>query len=115
MLKRKRVAKSASLVIAIILSLAVSGCQKEIKGSIEVKGEKQVAFAQMAKISLADAINSAVQSYPGKAIRAELKNLDGFLVYSVEVVTQDNTLMDFIVDAGNGNILEKELGKGGKD
>ncbi|MDR3567683.1 MAG: PepSY domain-containing protein [Syntrophobacteraceae bacterium] len=115
MVERKSGGKIGALVVAIVLAVAVSGCQKEIKGTIEVKGEKQIAFAQMAKISLADAINSAIQSYPGKAIKAELKNMDGFLVYSVEVVTQDNTVMEFTVDAGNGNILGKEPGKGGKD
>ena len=115
MVERKSGAKIGVLVLAMVLAVAVSGCQKPIQGTIEVKGEKQIAFAQMAKISLADAINSALQSYPGKAIKAELKSRDGFLVYSVEVVTQDNIVMDFTVDAGSGTILAKTLGKVSKD
>ncbi len=115
MIERRRAAKLGAVVLGMVLALTVSGCQKRIKGTIQVKGEKQVAFAEMAKISLADAVNSATQSYPGKAIKAELLNLDGYLVYETEIVTNDNTVMDVTVDAGSGTILKTEPGKSGRD
>ncbi|MGC8493903.1 MAG: PepSY domain-containing protein [Syntrophobacteraceae bacterium] len=106
MIERKSAAKIGTLVLAMVFALALSGCQKRIKGTIPVKGEKQIAFAAMAKVSLADAVNSALKSYPGIAIKAELKNLDGYLVYAVEIVTPEQTVMDLDVDAGNGSVLE---------
>lgn len=115
MIERKSAARFGALVFAVVLAIAASGCQKRITGTIPVKGEKEIAFAEMAKIAMVDAINGAVQSYPGKAIKAELKNRDGFLVYSIEIVSQDNTLMELTVDAGNGNILVKEPGRGERD
>ncbi|MGC9194303.1 MAG: PepSY domain-containing protein [Syntrophobacteraceae bacterium] len=111
MVERKSGARFGALVIAMVTVLALSGCQKRIKGTIEVKGEKQIAFAEMAKISLVDAVNSAIQSYPGKAIHAGLKNLDGYLVYEIAIVTTDNNVLDVTVDAGSGTILKTLPGK----
>jgi uncharacterized membrane protein YkoI len=105
MVERKSAAKLGALVLAMVLAVALSGCQKRIKGTIPVKGQQEVAFAQMAKISLPDAVNIVLHNYPGKAIKAELMNWDDYLVYKVEIVTTENTVMDFTVDAGSGNIL----------
>lgn len=99
-------------MLAVVLILALGGCMRRIKGTITVKGEKQIAFAEMAKISLEGAIKSAVQGYPGKPIKAELKNMDGYLVYTVEIVTAQKTVLDVTVDAGSGNILETGQEKG---
>jgi uncharacterized membrane protein YkoI len=111
MAERKSGARLGALVIAMVAVVALSGCQKRIKGTIEVKGEKQIAFAEMAKISLVDAVNSALQTYPGKAVHAELKNLNGYLVYQIAVVTTENNVLDVTVDAGSGSILRAAPGK----
>jgi uncharacterized membrane protein YkoI len=115
MVERKSGAKICALVFALVLTVAVSGCEKKIKGTIQIKGEKQVAFAEMARIPLPAAVNSATQKYPGKAIKVELTNLDGYLVYEMEIVTKENTVLDLAVDAGNGAILKTEPGKGERD
>ena len=115
MFERKSGAMLGGLVLTMVLAVALSGCHKRIEGTIPVKGEKEIAFAQLAKISLVDAVNSAVQGRPGKAIRAELKNMDGYLVYTVEIVTQETTVVELTVDAGNGNVLVTGEEKGAKE
>lgn len=38
-----------------------------------------------------------------------MENENGFLVYDIEIVTPDGDVVDFIVDAGNGDILKMEI------
>lgn len=69
----------------------------------------------MAKISITDVLNDALQKYPGKPIAVELKKKDGYLVYEVEIVAPAKTVVELTVDAGNGAILKAEKEKGEKD
>ena len=54
------------------------------------------------------AINIALAQVPGKVLRAELENENGYLVYGVEIVKTEHQIMDVKVDAGNGKILKIE-------
>lgn len=77
-------------------------------GSIQVKGDDEAGFAKMAKISFDSAINAALKQVPGKVLRAELENENGYLVYGVEITKADREIVDVKVDAGNGKILKIE-------
>ena len=79
----------------------------EIKGSIAIPSE-HTYLAGMAKVSLVQAVEAAVKKNSGKAISAELEEEDGYLVYSVEIVTGDGTV-EVKVDAGNKQILKSEI------
>lgn len=94
------------------------GQQQAYKGSIAVGqsktdenyAEMPVNFEKMAKISLPQAIQTAVNANPGtSAVGISLGNENGFLVYSVTL----NNGLDVKVDAGTGKIVHTE--KAGTD
>ncbi len=62
------------------------------------------------KLSLVQAIGAAEQHAGGRAIRAELENENGRIVYGVEVVGQ-NQVTDVKVDANNGQIVSAQADK----
>ena len=45
---------------------------------------------------------------PGKGLKAELENENGYLVYGVEIAEADRQIADVKVDAGNGKVLKIE-------
>lgn len=57
-----------------------------------------------AKVTLTQAITAAEQHVQGRAIKAELDNENGKLVYEVEVVKQ-NMATDVKVDSADGRIV----------
>lgn len=82
--------------------------ESEVKASISVPSDEAM-LAQMAKVTLAEAVGAALKNTPGKAIAAELEEEDGFLVYVVDIVTNDNQVTEVTVDAGNRKILKTEV------
>ena len=66
--------------------------------------ENDAALLSQAKISLPQAIAVAEQHAQGKAVRAELEDENGTLVYGVEVTNGIQTT-DVKVDINNGKIL----------
>ena len=53
-------------------------------------------------------MNAALKQVPGKVLKAELENEDGYLVYGVEIVMADRQIADVKVDAGSGRVLKVE-------
>ena len=97
------------LAVAVVLGvggLAVSS-QREAKltGSIAVKGNDEAGYAGLAKVSLDEAIQAALQAVPGKVLKVELEDEDGYLVYGVEIAGADRQIADVKIDAGNGKLL----------
>ena len=87
--------------------MALSAQQADQTGSIQIKSD-EAGFAQIAKIPMNSAINAALKQIPGKVLRAELENENGYLVYGVEIVKADQQIVDVKVDAGNGRILRTD-------
>lgn len=107
-MKRKTMtAISGVFLTALIIIGAVSAQQTNPTGSIKVQNE-EVGFAEMAKISLDSAVNAALKAAPGKVVKAELENENGYLVYGVEIAKADRQIVDVKVDAGNGKVLKIE-------
>lgn len=63
------------------------------------------------KLSLVQAIGAAEQHAGGRAIRAELENENGRIVYGVEVVGRKQ-LTDVKVDANSGQIVSAQTDTG---
>ncbi len=71
------------------------------------------------RLSLVQAVGAAERHAGGSAIRAELENENGRIVYGVEVVSQTR-LTDVKVDANSGRIVSAQadqvgLGKAAED
>jgi len=97
--------------LALMAMFAAGAAAKDVKkgdftGSIKAGKNDEAALSDLAKISLVSAIDAALKQVPGQALRAELENENGFLVYGVEIVSADRQVMEVKVDAGNGAILK---------
>jgi uncharacterized membrane protein YkoI len=57
---------------------------------------------------LSEAISIALEEVPGLAVEAELESEGGFLLYEVEILTNDRNLVEVAVDPGNGSVLGLE-------
>jgi uncharacterized membrane protein YkoI len=100
---------------ALVVGLAVAGASFAKSDDSEVHGgtirlEKQVEadFPALAKITLDQAVQKALDAVPGRVLKTGLEKEHGFLVYGVEVVTADKTIMEVKVDAGSGKVLATE-------
>jgi uncharacterized membrane protein YkoI len=75
-------------------------------GSIRVgDDEPQNKLTKLAKVSQAQAEDTATRKMPGKVIETEPDEENGFLVWNVEVSAKDGTTSEVAVDAGNGKVL----------
>jgi uncharacterized membrane protein YkoI len=117
----KKIMKKLSIVTIILLAalmsfggITVSAQQANQKGSIRIQSE-EARFAEMAKISMDSAINAALKEVPGKVLRAELEEQDGYLVYGVEIAKADHQIVDVKVDAGNGKVLKIDQDQADKE
>lgn len=89
--------------------------EQPLNGSITAPEDESLSDEQEAKslaelpglISESDAIAAATAD-GGTAKVAELENEDGSVVYEVDVTADDGTVEEVTVDAGNGDILERE-------
>jgi len=105
--------KRLGIIIGVLLvSLFAFGGMVLRAGQANQAGSKiktdEAGFAQMAKIPMNAAVNAALKRVPGKVLRAELENENGYLVYGVEIVKADQQIVDVKVDAGNGRILRTD-------
>ncbi len=75
------------------------------------KDEKEVQMADLAKLSLIEAINIALTNAPGKALKARLEVKNGYLIYSIEVIAIDKSMIDLKIDPVNGQVVKKESEK----
>ena len=103
---------------AVAIGLAVSAAtfaesdDADIRdGTIRLEQKTEADFPALAKISLNEAVEKALNAAPGNVLKTELENEDGFLVYEVEVVTADKSIRDVKVDAGSGKVLALEKEK----
>ncbi len=105
---------SGALVVGIVgtcVSFADSDDNEIPNGTIRIEKKSEAEFPSMAKISMDQAIQKALASVKGQVLKAELEDENGSLVYGVEVVAADKTIMDVKVDAGSGKVLATEQDK----
>jgi uncharacterized membrane protein YkoI len=85
--------------------------ESPIRGTIQLQqeGERQATYSSLAKIPLQQAMKIASEAQAGNMSKAELQNEDGFLVYNVVIVSQENKIHEIKVDAGTGAILRIDV------
>jgi uncharacterized membrane protein YkoI len=103
--------KTMTLIGGVVLAtlVAIGGAfaqNANYTGSIQIKSDDEAMYAEMAKISLDSAVSEALKAVPGKVLKVELENENGYLVYGVEIAKADHQISDVKVDAGNGKVLK---------
>jgi len=101
-------------LLQVGISFAKSNGQDLKPGTIRIQQDES-AYPGLAKITMEQARDTALSNVQGKVLKIELENENGFLVYSVELVTSDKNITDVKVDAGNGKILLVENDSSNKD
>ena len=82
-------------------------------GTIQVDNHMESEFPDLAKIDPYEAVKTALKKVEGKLLKVELENENGFLVYGVEVVNKEKSIMDVKVDAGSGTVLVVDQDRAG--
>lgn len=120
-MKTKYILKNSvlSLLIATSAAFAEESKDSKVQGSIPAKGDELItALSSKAKITYKQAITAASKDEEGTLVKVELEAEDGFLVWTVEFANKDGKIHEYLVDAGDGKVLEKEIetpGQPGKD
>lgn len=63
---------------------------------------------QLAKVTAGEAMAIGLKAVPGAVVELKLKIDDGALVYEILVVGPDHAMVELEIDAGTGEILERE-------
>ncbi|MDH4098780.1 MAG: PepSY domain-containing protein [Nitrospira sp.] len=82
------------------------GKKDEVKEAIDM--------AAAAKVTIDQAIKTALEKVAGKVVEAELEKKHNKIVWEVEVVTAENKLMEVHIDAATGAVIDVEEEKPGK-
>ncbi|MGB9678861.1 MAG: PepSY domain-containing protein [Thermoanaerobacteraceae bacterium] len=94
-------------------SISVANPQDNAKDGSAVKdneAQESAQLASLAKVTPDEAKAAALKVVPGTVSKVELDNENGYLVYSVDITT-NNGSVDVKVDAGNGAILAQDKGQ----
>ena len=99
-----------ALAMIACLSIAGASLAAELghqvrEGSIRLMQQPESSFPSLAKITPDKAVAQALKTMQGQVLKTELENENDFLVYGVEVVTADKSIVDVKVDAGSGKVL----------
>lgn len=109
------------VVLSLIGTMAMADTSREsndnnqkelqVKSSIQVKDSaSEIAQKNAAKINTEEALNIAKTKFGGDAIGTQLENINGNLVYQIDVL-KNNQVTNILIDAGNGKILATKIEK----
>jgi len=90
-------------VTAVLISPAWSddkGKKDEVKETVEM--------AAAAKVTIDQAIKTALAKVAGKVVEAELEKKHNKIIWEVEVVTAEKKLMEVHIDAETGSVIDVE-------
>lgn len=105
----KNTKKLAVLALGgLLFTTSASGialASQELQSSVKITHDNEVNYAKLANVTIDRAIASALKVEPGQVIKAELENENGYLVWGVEVAS-NNQIHEVKVDAKNAKILK---------
>lgn len=76
----------------------------------EHHGENDASAISSAKVSMNDALKTALTEVPGKPTLAKFENEDGHQQWKVEIASAKG-VYDLTIDANNGRLLHKAMDK----
>nr|WP_298411814.1 PepSY domain-containing protein [uncultured Halomonas sp.] len=102
--------RNPSKIAVLAIALTTLGTTAYAAGE---KGNDALSVTQ-AKVSLTQAVNTAIQHTPGTASRAEYEGSKEGWVYDIEIV-DGKKVFDVKVDAQDGSVLSSEKDKADHD
>jgi uncharacterized membrane protein YkoI len=69
---------------------------------------KAVELSKTAKVTIEQAVKTAMEKFSGKVIEAELEQKHGKGIWEVEIVGADGKVMEVHVDADTGAVIDVE-------
>jgi len=98
------------MAVAIGAMLALNGpAWSDEKGKGKKDESKEIVeMAATAKVTIDQAIKTALEKVPGKVVEAELEKKHDTLVWEVEVVTAENKVMEVHINAESGAVIDVE-------
>ncbi|MGE4547449.1 MAG: PepSY domain-containing protein [Desulfurella sp.] len=107
----KNTKKLAALALGgLLLTTSAAGiatASGQLNGSIKITHDNEANYADLASVTIDQAVASALKAQPGKVIKAGLENEDGYLVWGVEVAS-NNQIHEVKIDAKNDKVLKIE-------
>lgn len=101
-------------VVVIVGGMVWSAERDKLKGQKGEDRKEVVAMAMTAKITIDQAVKTALEIFPGKVIEAELEKKQDKAVWEVEILTAEQGIMVVHVDAESGAVITTEEKMTGK-
>jgi uncharacterized membrane protein YkoI len=99
-------------VMVIVGGMVWSAEKEKHKGE---DAKQVVAMAMAAKITIDQAIKTALDNFPGKVIEAELEKKHDKTVWEVEILTAEQVIKVVLIDAESGSVVTTEEKTAGKN
>lgn len=100
--------RSSSMFALSILLAAGTLATAGIAFGDEKEKNGKAEMAAAAKVTVDQALKTALEKVSGKVIEAELETKRNKLVWEVEVVTADKKVMEVHIDADTGAVIDVE-------
>jgi uncharacterized membrane protein YkoI len=92
-------------VVGVVGGMVWSAEKGKSKG---VEVNQDIAMATAAKITIEDAMKTALGNFPGKVIEAELEKKQDKTVWEIKILTAEQGIMAVYVDADSGSVMTTE-------
>lgn len=99
----------------VLIGGGIAGTSVFAASDSEGDDVSQKQLEKKAEISKEEAITISLEEVPGKTVQTELEDEDGKTVYEVDVKAEDGKMWDLEINAGNGDVLQKETDDDGRD
>lgn len=99
---------AAALAVAIVVALGTAAWSDD-------KEAKAGDLLKDAKVTIDQAIKTALEKVPGTAVEAELEKKHDKTVWEVEVVGADGKTSEIHIDAATGTVIDVEAKKDEKE
>jgi len=104
----KQIAMSALLVGALCLAATPAWSDKGKKGKEKEEDCNVAELVKDAKVTIDQAIKTAVDKVPGTAVEAELEKKHDKTVWEVEILEADGKMTEVHIDAATGDVIDTE-------
>lgn len=95
---------TALLAISLVVAFSATAWSDDKEGNV-------ADLVKDAKVTIDQAIKTAVDKVPGTVVEAELEKKHGKTVWEVEVVGADGKVTEVHIDAATGTVIDTEAKK----